>query len=106
MTDNTLNSNDKMVVTIQDIAEEVGVSRGTVDRVLNHRGRVSKETEQRVLEVARRLGYQKSMAGTALAARRKKLQLGFIYIDSPALLSTDRSMKQPSEKEESWLSTV
>lgn len=84
MTDNALNSNEKMVVTIQDIAEEVGVSRGTVDRVLNHRGRVSKETEQRVLEVAGRLGYQKSMAGTALAARRKKLQLGFIYIDSPA----------------------
>ena len=98
MTDNTFNSNDKMVVTIQDIAEEVGVSRGTVDRVLNHRGRVSKETEQRVLEVAGRLGYQKSMAGTALAARRKKLQLGFIYIDSPAAaVRSEYSLHPPKQ---------
>ena len=28
-----------MRVTIKQIAEQAGVSRGTVDRVLNHRGR-------------------------------------------------------------------
>lgn len=71
---------DRLIVTLQDIAEEVGVSRGTVDRALNHRGRVSEETAQRVREAAERLGYQKSLAATGLAARRKKLQLGFIYV--------------------------
>ena len=30
-----------MAVTIQQIAEAAGVSRGTVDRVLNHRGAVN-----------------------------------------------------------------
>ena len=30
-----------MAVTIQQIAEQAGVSRGTVDRALNHRGRIN-----------------------------------------------------------------
>ena len=32
-----------MAVTIQQIAEQAGVSRGTVDRALNHRGRINPE---------------------------------------------------------------
>lgn len=69
------------MVTINDIANEVGVSRGTVDRVLNHRGRTSAETEKKIEEAAKRLGYQKGRAGAGLAARKKKLQFGFFYID-------------------------
>ena len=37
-----------MAVTIKDIAAAVGVSRGTVDRVINHRGGVSEEVAARV----------------------------------------------------------
>jgi LacI family transcriptional regulator len=69
------------VVTINDIAREVGVSRGTVDRVLNHRGRTSAETEKKIEDAAKRLGYQKGRAGAGLAARKKKLQFGFVYVD-------------------------
>ena len=36
-----------MAVTIKDIAAAVGVSRGTVDRVINHRGGVSEEVAAR-----------------------------------------------------------
>lgn len=46
-----------MSVTIQKIADLAGVSRGTVDRVINQRGRVAKDVEQRVIEVAKELGY-------------------------------------------------
>lgn len=46
-----------MAVTIQKIADHAGVSRGTVDRVLNHRGRVAAEVEEKVWEVAKALGY-------------------------------------------------
>lgn len=73
---------EKTAVTIKDIAEEVGVSRGTVDRALNHRGRVSDETADRIREAAQRMGYQKSIAGAGLAARKKKFQLGFLYFDT------------------------
>ena len=43
--------------TIQMVAELAGVSRGTVDRVLNDRPHVNGEVRQRVLEAMRELGY-------------------------------------------------
>ncbi|MCI8931658.1 MAG: substrate-binding domain-containing protein [Lachnospiraceae bacterium] len=47
-----------MSVTIQQIAEAAGVSRGTVDRALNQRGRISPEVESRIREIAEQLGYK------------------------------------------------
>jgi len=58
------------VVTMKSIAEICGVSRGTVDRALNGRGRVSKETADNIRKAARQLGYQPNPAGKALAARK------------------------------------
>lgn len=66
------------MVTIKEIAELANVSRGTVDRVLNHRGAVSPETSKKVLEIARTLGYKPNRAGMVLAAQKKKLRLGVI----------------------------
>jgi len=43
--------------TIQDIAEMAGVSRGTVDRALNKRGRINKDVEERILQIANEIGY-------------------------------------------------
>lgn len=43
--------------TIQMVAERAGVSRGTVDRVLNHRSYVKDEIRARVLEAVAELGY-------------------------------------------------
>lgn len=43
--------------TIQMIAERAGVSRGTVDRVLNNRAHVKEEIRVRVLEAVAELGY-------------------------------------------------
>ena len=65
-----MDAGDSMV-TIKKIAELCGVSRGTVDRVLNGRGRVKPETEEVVRQMARQLGYQPNPAGKALAARKK-----------------------------------
>ncbi len=46
-----------MAVTIQQIADLAGVSRGTVDRALNHRGRVKPEVAKRIEDIADELGY-------------------------------------------------
>ena len=43
--------------TIQMVAERAGVSRGTVDRVVNDRPHVNEEVRRRVLEAMRELGY-------------------------------------------------
>ena len=59
------------MATIKDIAERAGVSRGTVDRVLNGRGEVSRDTKARVLFAVKELDYHPNKAGIALAAQKK-----------------------------------
>lgn len=66
------------MATIKEIAELAGVSRGTVDRVLNHRGFVKPETEKKVLEIAELLNYEPNKAGMALAAQKKKFIIGVL----------------------------
>lgn len=67
-----------MMVTMKKIAEICGVSRGTVDRALNGRGRVNAETAQNILEVAKQLGYEPNPAGKALAARKNRPVIGVV----------------------------
>lgn len=67
-----------MAVTIKQIAEACQVSRGTVDRVLNNRGRVREEIAVRVRKKAEELGYRPNTAGKALAARKKNYVIGVI----------------------------
>lgn len=66
------------MATMKEIAGLSGVSRGTVDRVLNHRGIVNEKTAEKVLEVARLLNYQPNKAGIALAAQKKKIKIGVL----------------------------
>ena len=60
------------MATIKDIADLAGVSRGTVDRVLNNRGAVNSQTAEKIMEIVRALDYRPNKAGTALAAQKKK----------------------------------
>ncbi len=57
-------------MTIREIALMCGVSRGTVDRVINGRGKVHPETEKRILEALEKAGYQKNILGRALTVRK------------------------------------
>ena len=66
------------MATIKEIAALAGVSRGTVDRVLNHRGSWNPETAKRIEEIARELDYKPNVAGLVLAAQKKRLKLGVI----------------------------
>jgi LacI family transcriptional regulator len=53
-------------ITIIDIAEKSGVSRGTVDRVINNRGRVSPIKRDAVLAAVNELGYKPNLIARAL----------------------------------------
>ena len=66
------------MVTIKQIAELCGVSRGTVDRVLNKRGNVKPEKERLIIEMAKKLNYRPNPAGKALAARKKHPVVGVL----------------------------
>ena len=65
-------------VTIKQIADICGVSRGTVDRVLNARGKVKPETEKKVLHAIRQLGYTKNIAGKALTMKKTAPVIGVL----------------------------
>lgn len=66
------------MATIKEIAELAGVSRGTVDRVLNNRGSVNAETAEKIRSIVKKLGYKPNPAGIALAAQKKKYLIGVI----------------------------
>jgi LacI family transcriptional regulator len=70
-------------VTLADIAEAAQVSIGTVSRVLNQRDgsiKISQSTRERVLEVARKLGYEPNPFASALKTQRTNV-IGVIIRD-------------------------
>lgn len=67
-----------MAVTIKQVAELAGVSRGTVDKVLNGRAGVKAETRERVLRIAGELNYQPNYLGKALVKSNAKTKIGVI----------------------------
>ncbi len=68
------------MATIKEIAALAGVSRGTVDRVLNHRGDVNPQTEEKIMQIVRALDYKPNKAGIVLAAQKKNLKLGVVLL--------------------------
>lgn len=67
-----------MSVTIKEIATMAGVSRGTVDKVLNHRPGVKQETKERVLKIIKEMNYQPNFLGKALVQSKDPLKIGII----------------------------
>lgn len=61
-----------MKVTIKDIAQLAGVSRGTVDRALNNRGQIAPEIKKKILRIAKEQGYVKNLLASTLAKKAKK----------------------------------
>lgn len=57
--------------TIFDVARLAGVSRGTVDRVIYGRGRVSQETKEKVRKAVAELGYSANPNASSLANRKE-----------------------------------
>ena len=70
--------------TIKQIAHLAGVSRGTVDRVLNDRGAVSQENADKVREIAEALNYSPNRLGKTLTIRKRHLKFGYILFSSTA----------------------
>ena len=69
--------------TIQMIAELAGVSRGTVDRVINNRSYVKAEVRERVLRIAQETGYVSPREAYLREQARgnKALKLGVLLPD-------------------------
>ncbi|MFP3913271.1 MAG: LacI family DNA-binding transcriptional regulator [Actinomycetota bacterium] len=69
--------------TLRDIAREAGVHVSTVSRILNGQaaaGRITPQTEERIREIAERLGYRRNTVARALRTRRT-LVVGMVVPD-------------------------
>jgi LacI family transcriptional regulator len=75
-------------LTLEDIAEQAGVSRSTVSRVINEHPNVRADVRKRVLEVIQITGYHPNAAARTLASQRS-WTLGLILPLSVSFFFTD-----------------
>ncbi len=69
-------------VTLKQVAALAGVSYQTVSKVLNGKASVSKETEKRIWEAVRQLGYRPHLMARGLRSQRSQL-IGYSWPPSP-----------------------
>lgn len=96
------------MATIKEIAQLAGVSRGTVDRVLNNRGSVSAQTADKIQNIAKELNYTPNQAGIALAAQKKKVKIGVILFtkENPFLDEVMKGVHQKARELAGYSCTV
>ena len=70
----------KKLVTLQDIAAELGVSHATVSRALNGHAQISKATRERVFSAAERIGYVVNASARSLRGSASTL-MGLVIPD-------------------------
>ena len=58
---------EKKIYTIEDIARELGVSKTTVSRAISGKGRIGKETKERVLAYIEEHDYKPNVIAKGLA---------------------------------------
>ncbi len=88
-----------MAVTIQQIAEAAGVSRGTVDRALNNRGRINPEVAEQIRQIAEEMGYVPKNRKRS-AASKGKIRIGVVtqLARSSFMLEVNRGIRQAAEE--------
>ncbi|MDO4323176.1 MAG: LacI family DNA-binding transcriptional regulator [Lachnospiraceae bacterium] len=69
--------NEKKRYTIEDIARELGISKTTVSRAISGKGRISKETTERVMQFIAQHDYRPNVMAKGLAQSRT-YNLGFV----------------------------
>jgi DNA-binding LacI/PurR family transcriptional regulator len=69
-----------MSVTIKEIANICGVSRGTVDRALNNRPNINPETKKYIIKTAKELGYRPHFLAKSLSTGKTNT-IGIIVFD-------------------------
>lgn len=89
-------------VTLKEVAEQAGVSYQTVSKVLNKQVQVTEETEQRILDAVRSLGYRPNLIARSMREQRTRL-IGYAWqpsqpgLANPILDQFLQSMAQEAE---------
>ena len=85
-----------MAGTIRQIAALAGVSRGTVDRALNKRGRVKPEVAEKIWKIAEELDYHPGKRGRVLSGASGNIKIGVItqMTNSTFMLEVHRGLDE------------
>ena len=70
----------KRIVSLKDISKACGVSIATVSKALNDHSDISKDTKEKIREVAEQLGYHPNAAAQALKTNRSN-NIGVLFVD-------------------------
>ena len=70
----------RRIVSLKDISKACGVSIATVSKALNDHSDISKETKNKIREVADKLGYHPNAAAQALKTNRSN-NIGVLFVD-------------------------
>ncbi len=76
------------IPTLEDVAQNAGVSTATVSRCLNTPNQVSDSTREKVMEVVKKLGYTPNFGAQALAAKRTNTFGAIVPTMSNAIFAT------------------
>ncbi|MDR1286508.1 MAG: substrate-binding domain-containing protein [Treponema sp.] len=68
-------------ITMSDMAAELGVSVATVHRALTNRGRINKETREKILELAKKMNYRPNLVARTLSSK-KNIRIAFSSPDN------------------------
>jgi Transcriptional regulators len=67
-----------MSITIKEIAKIAGTSRGTVDRVLNGRGNVREDLQNKILKIAQENNYTPNPTAKMLSESGRPHKIGIV----------------------------
>ena len=92
-----------MAGTIQQIAELAGVSRGTVDRALNNRGRINPEVAKKIEQIADEIGYvpkhrKKADSTGKQSGRGKRVGVVTQLSQSSFMLQVNKGIRDAAKK--------
>ena len=71
-----------MRVTLKQVALQAGVSYQTVSKVINGQAQVSRETEERIWQVVKSLGYRPNYTARSLRSQ-KSFTIGYSWVPNP-----------------------
>lgn len=88
-----------MRVTVKQVAEAAGVSRGTVDKVVHNRPGVSEKVRLKVKETIEKLGYMPNKAARALLSSRHESVLAVLIptLENPFFVSIKKGMDKAAQ---------
>ncbi len=70
-------------ITLDDLAKELNISKGTVDRAIHNRPGVSPRTKEKVLKLVAKYNYKPDKVARVMSLKAKKIKIGVVCQAEP-----------------------